>query len=86
MSKYYVEKFVKVPVLVEVEANDEFEALHNMAHGVWSMVENLDDDYEWVVDGIIGKESNLTNYTIIQDEKGKEVRRMTNDVAASYMN
>ena len=86
MSKYLVEKYVKIPVLVVVEANDEFEALHNIAHGDWSMVENLDDDYEWVVDGVEGIESNLTNYTIIKDEKGKEVRRMTNDVAASYIN
>ena len=86
MSKYLFEKYVKIPVLVVVEANDEFEALHNIAHGDWSMVENLDDDYEWVVDGVEGIESDLTNYTIIKDEKGKEVRRMTNDVAASYMN
>lgn len=86
MSKYFVEKYVKIPVNVMVEANDEFEALHNMAHGVWSMVENLDDDYEWVAAGVEGIESNLTNYTIIKDEKGKEVRCMTNDVAASYMN
>lgn len=86
MSKYLVEKYVKIPVNVMVEANDEFEALHNIAHGVWIMVENLDDDYEWVVAGVEGIESNLTNYTIIKDEKGKEVRRMTNDVAASYMN
>ena len=85
MSKYLVEKYVKIPVLVVVEANDEFEALHNIAHGDWSMVENLDDDYEWVVDGVEGIESNLTNYTIIKDEKGKEVRRMTNEVANSYI-
>lgn len=86
MSTYLVQKFVKIPVLVVVEANDEFEALRNIAHGDWDMIENMDDDYEWVVDGIKGIESNLTNYTIIQDEKGKEVRRMTNDVAASYIN
>ena len=85
MSKYYVQKFVKVPVRVEVEANDEFEALHNIAHGVWSMVENLDDDYEWVIEGIKGNESSSTDYTGVYDEDGNEVRYMSNDVADSYI-
>lgn len=85
MSTYYVQKFVKIPVNVMVEANDEFEALRNIAHGDWVMYDYLNDDNEWVIDGINGNESNYTKYTIIQDEKGKEVRRMTNDVAASYI-
>ena len=85
MSKYYVQKFVKVPVRIEVEANDEFEALRNIVHGDWDMIENMDDDYEWVVDGIKGIESNLTDYTGVYDEDGNEVRYMTNDVAASYI-
>lgn len=85
MSTYLVQKFVKIPVNVMVEANDEFEALRNIAHGDWIMCENMDDDYEWVLDGIKGIESNHTKYTIIKDEKGKEVRRMTNEVAASYI-
>ena len=85
MSKYYVEKFVKIPVDIMVEANDEFEALHNIAYGDWVMFGLFDDDYKWVANGIKGIESNLTNYTTIYDEKGKEVRRMSNDVAASYI-
>lgn len=85
MSKYYVEKYVKVPVLIEVDADDEFEALHNIAHGDYSyeFCDNFDD---WVIDGIIGKESIGANYTIIYDKEYKEVRRMTNEVAASYIN
>jgi len=86
MSKYYVQKFVKIPVNVMVEANDEFEALRNIAHGDWVMYDYLDDDNEWVIDGIKGNESNHTKYTIIQDEKGKEVRRMSNEVANGYIN
>jgi len=86
MSKYYVEKYVKVPVCVAVEANDEFEALRKAVDGDWDMIENMDDDYEWVVDGIKGIESNLTNYTTIYDEKGKEVRCMANEVANGYIN
>ena len=85
MSKYYVQKFVKVPVNVMVEANDEFEALRNIAHGDWIMFDYLDDDNEWLIDGIEDNESDKTNYTTIYDEKGKEVRRMSNDVADSYI-
>jgi hypothetical protein len=85
MPKYIVEKFVKVPVMVVVDADDEFEALRNIAYGDWDMFEFMDDDYEWVIDGIKGNESNSTNYTIIYDEDGNEVRRMTNDVADSYI-
>lgn len=84
MSKYYVEKYVKVPVLVEVDADDEFGALNNIAHGDYSyeFCDNFDD---WVIDGIIGKESIGANYTIIYDKEYKEVRRMTNEVADSYI-
>lgn len=84
MSKYYVEKYVKVPVLIEVDANDEFEALHNIAHGDYSY-EFCDFFDDWVIDGIIGKESIDANYTIIYDKEYKEVRRMTNEVANSYI-
>ena len=96
MSKYYVQKFVKIPINVMVEANDEFEALRNIAHGDWVMYDYLDDDNEWVIDGIEGNESDKTNYTTIYNEStkyttvydkdGNEVRRMTNNIAASYIN
>lgn len=86
MSKYYVEKYVKIPVLVEVDADDEFGALNNIAYGDYDSFEYTDDAYDWVIDGIIGKESIDENYTIIYDKKYKEVRRMTNEVAASYIN
>lgn len=87
MSKYYVEKYVKIPVLIEVDADDEFEALHNIAHGDYDNYEFCDNfDDLGVIDGIIGKESSSANYTIIYDEEYKEVRRMTNEVAASYTN
>jgi hypothetical protein len=86
MSKYYVEKYVKIPVLVEVDADDEFGALNNIAYGDYDSFEYTDDAYDWVIDGIIGKESIDANYTIIYDKKYKEVRRMTNEVAASYIN
>lgn len=85
MSKYYVEKYVKVPVLVEVDADDEFGALNNIAHGDYDSYEYTDDAYDWVIDGIIGNESIDANYTIIYDKKYKEVRRMTNEVANSYI-
>lgn len=87
MSKYYVEKYVKIPVLIEVDADDEFEALHNIAHGDYDNYEFTVDDVDWVIiDGILGKEGSNANYTIIYDEEYKEVRRMTNEVAASYTN
>jgi|GEM_PF-4729274 hypothetical protein len=86
MSKYYVEKYVKIPVLVEVDADDEFGALNNIAYGDYDSFEYTDDAYDWVIDGIIGKESIDANYTIIYDKKYKVVRRMTNEVAASYIN
>lgn len=86
MSKYYVEKYVKIPVLVEVDADDEFGALNNIAYGDYDSFEYTDDAYDCVIDGIIGKESIDANYTIIYDKKYKEVRRMTNEVAASYIN
>lgn len=86
MSKYYVEKYVKIPVLVEVDADDEFGALNNIAYGDYDSFEYTDDAYDWVIYGIIGKESIDANYTIIYDKKYKEVRRMTNEVAASYIN
>jgi len=86
MSKYYVEKYVKIPVLVEVDADDEFGALNNIAYGDYDSFEYTDDAYDWVIDGIIGKESIDANCTIIYDKKYKEVRRMTNEVAASYIN
>ena len=86
MSKYYVEKFIKIPVQIEVDADDEFEALHNIAHGDYDNYEFC-DIFDWrVIDGIIGKESIDVNNTIIYDEEYKEVRRMTNEVAASYTN
>ena len=85
MSKYYVEKYVKIPVLIEVDADDEFGALHNIAHGDYSY-EFCDFFDDWVIEGIIGKESIDANYTIICDKEYKEVRRMTNEVAASYIN
>lgn len=86
MSKYYVEKYVKIPVLIEVDANDEFEALHNIAHGDYDSYEFCDFFDDWVIDGIIGNESIDANYTIIYDKEYKEVRRMTNEVANSYIN
>lgn len=84
MSKYYVEKYVKIPVLIEVDADDEFGALNNIAHGDYSY-EFCDFFDDWVIDGIIGKESIDANYTIIYDKEYKEVRRMTNEVANSYI-
>lgn len=86
MSKYYVEKYVKIPVLVEVDADDEFGALNNIAYGDYDSYEFVDYFDDWVIDGIIGNESIGANYTIIYDKKYKEVRRMTNEVAASYIN
>lgn len=86
MSKYYVEKYVKVPVLIEVDADDEFGALNNIAHGDYDSYEFCDFFDDWVIDGIIGNESIGANYTIIYDKEYKEVRRMTNEVAASYIN
>lgn len=85
MPKYYVEKFVKVPVLVEVDADDEFGALNNAAYGDWDGFEFTDDVDDWVIDGIKGNESNSANYTTIYDEKYNEVRYMSNDVADSYI-
>lgn len=85
MSKYYVMKYVKVPVMIEVEADDEFGALNNVAYGNWDSFELMDDDYEWVIDGIKGNESISANYTTIYDEDGKEVRRMSNEVADGYI-
>ena len=85
MSKYYVEKFVKVPVLIEVDADDELEALHNIAHGDYDY-EFCDDFDGWVINGIIGKEPTDANYTTFYDEEYKEVKRMTNEVAANYLN
>lgn len=85
MSKYYVEKFIKVPVVIEVNADDEFEALRNVAHGDWDSFEFADFFDDWVIDGINGNESIGANYTIICDKKYKEVRRMTNEVANSYI-
>ena len=85
MSKYYVEKYVKVPVLVEVDGDDEFGALNNIAYGDWDSYEFIDNFDDWVIDGIIGNESIGANYTIIYDKKYKEVRRMTNEVANSYI-
>ena len=86
MSKYYVEKYVKIPVLIEDDADDEFGALHNIAHGDYDSYEFCDFFDDWVIDGIIGNESIGANYTIIYDKEYKEVRRMTNEVAASYIN
>lgn len=86
MSKYYVEKYVKVPVLIEVDADDEFGALNNIAYGDLDSYEFTDDADDSVIDGIIGNESIGANYTIIYDKEYKEVRRMTNEVAASYIN
>ena len=86
MSKYLVEKFVKVPVLVEVDADDEFEALRNVAHGYYDNYEFTVDDVDWVIiDGILGKEGSNANYTTIYDEDGNEVRYMSNEVADSYI-
>ena len=86
MSKYYVEKYIKIPVLIEVDADDEFGALNNIAYGDYDSYEFVDYFDDWVIDGIIGNESIGANYTIIYDKKYKEVRRMTNEVAASYIN
>ena len=85
MSKYLVEKFVKVPVRIEVEANDEFEALRNVAYGNWDSFDYTNDADEWVIEGIKGNESSSTDYTTIYDEDGNEVRYMSNDVADSYI-
>lgn len=86
MPIYYVQKFVKVPVLIKVEADNEFGTLNNIAYGDWDSFEFMDDDNEWVIDGIKGNESNSTNYATIYDKNGKEVRNMSNDVADSYIN
>ena len=86
MSKYYVEKFVKVPVRIEVEANDEFEALRNVAYGNWDSFDYTNDVDEWVMEGIKGNESSSADYTTIYDEDGNEVRYMSNEVADSYIN
>jgi len=85
MSKFYVEKYVKVPVLIEVEADDEFGALNNVAYGDWDGFEFTDDVDDWVIEGIKGNESNGTNYTTIYDEKYNEVRYMSNEVADGYV-
>lgn len=85
MSKYLVEKFVKVPVRIEVEANDEFEALRNVAYGNWDSFDYTNDAYDWVMEGIKGNESSSADYTTIYDEDGNEVRYMSNDVADSYI-
>ena len=85
MSKYYVEKFVKVPVRIKVEANDEFEALCNVAYGNWDSFDYTNDVDEWVMEGIKGNESRSADYTTIYDEDGNEVRYMSNDVADSYI-
>lgn len=85
MSKYYVEKFVKVPVRIEVEANDEFEALRNVAYGDYDSFDYTNDAYDWVMEGIKGNESSSADYTTIYDEDGNEVRYMSNDVADSYI-
>lgn len=85
MSKYYVQKFVKVPVRIEVEANDEFEALRNVANGNWDSFDYANDADEWVIEGIKGNESSSTDYTGVYDEDGNEVRYMSNDVADSYI-
>lgn len=85
MSKYYVEKFVKVPVRIEVEANDEFEALRNVAYGNWDSFDYTNDVDEWVMEGIKGNESSSADYTTIYDEDGNEVRYMSNEVADSYI-
>ncbi|HBX25214.1 MAG TPA: hypothetical protein DEF61_02935 [Firmicutes bacterium] len=85
MSKFYVEKYVKVPVLIEVEADDEFGALNNVAYGDWDGFEFTDDLDDWVIEGIKGNESNGTNYTTIYDEKYNEVRYMSNEVADGYV-
>ena len=85
MFKYYVEKFVKVPVLIEVDADDEFGALNNVAYGNWDSFEFTDDVDDWVIEGIKGNESIGANYTTIYDENYNEVRYMTNDVADGYI-
>ena len=85
MSKYYVEKFVKVPVRIEVEANDEFEALRNVAYGKWDSCDYTNDADDWVIESIKGNESSSTDYTTIYDEDGNEVRYMSNEVADSYI-
>ena len=85
MSKYYVEKFVKVPVRIEVEANDEFEALRNVTYGNWDSFDYINDADDWVIESIKGNESSSTDYTTIYDEDGNEVRYMSNEVADSYI-
>ena len=85
MSKYLVQKFVKAPVRVMVEANDEFEALRNVAYGNWDSFDYTNDVDEWVIEGIEGNESSSADYTTIYDEDGNEVRYMSNDVADSYI-
>ena len=85
MSKYYVEKFVKVPVRVEVEANDEFEALRNAVNGDWNTFEYGNDADDYAVEGIKGVEASECDYTGVYDEDGNEVRYMSNEVADSYI-
>lgn len=85
MSKYYVEKFVKVPVRIEVEANDEFEALRNVAYGDWDSFDYTNDADDWVIEGIKGNESSSTDYTGVYDEDGNEVRYMSNEIADGYI-
>ena len=85
MSKYYVEKFVKVPVRIEVEANDEFEALRNVAYGNLDSFDYTNNADDWVIESIKGNESSSTDYTTIYDEDGNEVRYMSNEVADSYI-
>lgn len=85
MSKYYVEKFVKVPVRIEVEANDEFEALRNVAYGNWESFNYTNDADDWVIEGIKGIEASECDYTTVYDENCDEVRSMANDVADGYI-
>ena len=85
MSKFYVEKFVKAPVRVMVEANDEFEALHNAVNGDWNTFEYGNDADDYAVEGIKGIEASECDYTTVYDENCDEVRSMANDVAAGYI-
>lgn len=85
MSMYYVEKFVKVPVRVEVEANDEFEALRKAADGNWISFEYGNDADNYALEGIKGIESDECGYTGVYDENGDEIRVMANDVAEGYI-
>lgn len=85
MSTYLVLKFVKAPVRIEVEANDEFEALRNVAHGNWDSFYYTNDADEWVIEGFEGNESSSADYTTFYDEDGNEVGNMSNEFAASYI-